>query len=80
MGWERLNRMNGGKRHEPRQATRQAIFGGVLFVVCVVFFMAADWKGREFLAFQGSVIFVPACMVFLVPRVRSAAKTENDTR
>ena len=68
--------MKSGKRFE----TWQAIFGWVLFVVCAVLFMAAGWKNRDLLTFLGSVIFFLACLVFLVPLVRSAARTDNDAR
>jgi cell division protein FtsW (lipid II flippase) len=66
--------------NEHPQTNRQTIFGWVLFVVCALFFMAAAWKNRDLLTFLGSVIFLVACLVFLVPLVRSAARSHDDTR
>jgi Ca2+/Na+ antiporter len=62
-----------------RQSNRRAIYGWVLFVVCALFFMAASLKNRDLLTFLGSVIFLVACLVFLVPLIRSAASSEDDT-
>jgi hypothetical protein len=72
--------MKTSKEHRPDHTNRQAILGWVLFVLCAVLFMAAAWKNRDILTFLGSVVFLVACLVFLLPLVRSAARTGNNTR
>lgn len=79
MGGEGVKRIDADRPDEPQYTNRQAIFGWVLFVVCALFFMAAGWKNRDLLTFLGSVIFLVACLVFLVPLIRSATRTGNTT-
>jgi hypothetical protein len=44
--------------------------GWVLFVVCALFYAAASIESRSLTSFIGSVLFLVACFVFLVPLVR----------
>jgi len=43
--------------------------GWVLFLVCAGFFIASAVKGGNILGVVGSVIFLVACVVFIVPLV-----------
>jgi hypothetical protein len=45
--------------------------GWVLFILCAIFFIASSVKNRDVLTFIGSVIFFIACIVFIIPLVRS---------
>ncbi len=47
------------------------IVGWILFIICAIFFMASSLKNQDFLTFIGSVLFLIACIVFLIPLVRS---------
>ncbi len=51
---------------------RYHIIGWVLFVVCALFFMAAAWANGDWLTLIGSIIFLFACVVFLIPLLASA--------
>jgi len=44
MGGESVKRIDADRPDEPQYTNRQAIFGGMLLVVCALFFMAAGWK------------------------------------
>jgi len=45
--------------------------GWLLFILCAIFFIASSLKNQDMLAFVGSVIFLIACIVFLIPLVTS---------
>ena len=47
------------------------IAGWILFIICAIFFVASSLKNQDVLTFIGSVIFLIACIVFLIPLVRS---------
>lgn len=40
-------------------------------IICAIFFIASSLKNQDILTFIGSVIFLIACIVFLIPLVRS---------
>lgn len=61
------------------QETKYQIAGWILFVICAISFLASSLENRDTLAFTGSVIFLIACIVFLIPLVRTNKKAENDT-
>ena len=45
--------------------------GWILFIICAIFFVASSLKNQDILTFIASVIFLIACIVFLIPLVRS---------
>jgi flagellar biosynthesis protein FliQ len=54
------------ENHEVKNLKIQ-LFGWILFVVCAIFFIASSLKNEDTLTFIGSIIFLIACMVFLMP-------------
>jgi len=46
------------------------IAGWVLFIVCALFFIAASIRSDDIVMCLGSVIFLVACIVFLMPLVK----------
>ncbi|WP_419659170.1 hypothetical protein [Desulfosarcina variabilis] len=50
------------------------LFGWILFIICALLFMAASLKNQDVLTFAGSLIFLVACIVFLIPLVKRLAK------
>ena len=46
------------------------LWGWVLFVVCAGFFIASSIKEGSILTLVGSLIFLAACVVFIIPLVR----------
>ena len=59
--------------------TKYHLSGWILFIICAIFFIASILKNHDTLAFIGSVIFLIACIVFLIPLVRPNKKAKNDT-
>ena len=53
------------------------IVGWILFIICAIFFAASSLKNRDILTFIGSIIFLIACIVFLIPLIRSSDDSEN---
>ena len=56
------------------------LFGWILFIVCAIFFIASSLKNGDTLTFIGSIIFLIACIVFLIPLLKKIKKGENDTK
>lgn len=46
------------------------LIGWVLFIVCAVLYLAAGLRTGDVLTIVGSVVFLVACFVFLVPVIR----------
>ena len=63
-----------GKNQEFRKTVkvRSQLAGWLLFIVCALFFIASSVHNRDILTFIGSVIFLVACMVFIVPVLRES--------
>ena len=45
------------------------LLGWILFIVCALFYLVSSLKNRDVLAIIGSLAFLVACFVFLVPVV-----------
>lgn len=46
---------------------RYQIAGWFLFILCAVLFAVSGLKNRDMLTFAGSIVFLGACIVFLIP-------------
>jgi hypothetical protein len=53
------------ERHKKYQ-----LLGWWLFVFCAVLFIASSLKNGDRLALAGSIIFLAACIVFMIPLLR----------
>ena len=56
------------------QDLKYQLFGWVLFIVCAIFFIASSLKNGDTLTFIGSIIFLIACIVFLIPLFKTIKK------
>jgi len=45
------------------------LYGWILFLVCAAFFIASSVAAHNTLNLVGSIIFLVACIVFLIPLV-----------
>ena len=66
-------------RHKVQDLKYQ-LSGWILFILCAIFFLASSLKNQDTLTFIGSFIFLIACIVFLIPLVRTIKKSENETK
>jgi len=55
------------------------IDGWILFVVCAILFIASSLKNHDTLTFIGSVFFLIACIIFLIPVFRAYKFAKNVT-
>ena len=53
--------------------------GWALFVVCALFYLASSVKHHDLLAGIGSVLFLIACVLFLVPLIGACQRASGDT-
>ncbi|MBT8350502.1 MAG: cytochrome oxidase subunit III [Deltaproteobacteria bacterium] len=56
------------------QNNKFQLFGWTLFIICAIFFILSSLRNRDTLTFIGSVIFLVACIVFLIPLFMSNSK------
>lgn len=47
------------------------LWGWVLFILCAVLFTLSGVRARDILTIAGSIIFLIACLVFLIPVVKA---------
>jgi predicted membrane channel-forming protein YqfA (hemolysin III family) len=53
--------------------------GWILFVICAIFFIVSSLKNHDTLALIASIIFLIACIIFLIPLFESFKKMDADT-
>ena len=63
--------------HDSNGETRFHLWGWLLFVVCAGFFIASSIESDDMLSLIGSVIFLMACVVFIVPLVKRKRQDED---
>ncbi len=72
--------MKENQENQIGQEIKYQIVGWILFIICAIFFIASSLKNYDTLTFIGSVSFLIACIVFLIPLVRPNKKAKNDTK
>jgi hypothetical protein len=50
---------------------KNQLFGWILFVICAVLFILAGVRVGDWLTIAASLVFLLACVVFLVPLVQA---------
>ena len=57
------------KEHKKKlgREIKYQLLGWVLFIFCAIFFILSSLKNHDILTFIGSVIFLIACIIFLIP-------------
>jgi hypothetical protein len=51
------------------KAERYQLYGWILFITCALLFIAESFINRQPLLFVGSIVFLLACLLFLVPLI-----------
>jgi len=72
--------MTENKENRTRWEIRCQLVGWMLFIMCAIFFIASSVRNHDILTFIGSVIFLIACIVFLIPIFRPNEKVEPGTK
>jgi Ca2+/Na+ antiporter len=75
------NKLQMGKNQDNKMGLelKYQLTGWILFIICAIFFIAASLKNHDTLTFIGGVIFLIACIVFLIPLVRPNEKAGEDS-
>jgi len=60
-----------------KREARFHLWGWLLFVVCAGFFIASSVESNDILGLIGSIIFLIACVVFIVPFAMKKARSED---
>jgi len=53
------------------------LLGWILFIFCAIFFILSSLRNHDTLTFIGSVIFLAACIVLLIPLFLPNNKSEG---
>jgi Na+/proline symporter len=69
--------MKENQQNQIGQEIKYQLAGWILFIICAIFFIASGLKNHDILTFIGGVIFLIACIVFLIPLVRPNKKAKN---
>jgi len=56
------------------QALKYQLWGWFLFIVCALIFIASSIRMRDNLMLVGSIFFLVACVVFLIPLLKVLKK------
>jgi len=75
----RTDKRNDSRGAMPREG-RYQLAGWLLFVACALVFIAAGLKNRDILTVIGGLLFLVACIVFLVPIVELSGKEKRPGR
>jgi hypothetical protein len=65
---------------ERKRELKFQLWGWLLFVVCAILFVAASIKNKDALTLMGSLCFLIACVIFLIPLVSSATPFKSRTK
>lgn len=74
------NKMKENQENHNGQDFKYQLAGWILFILCAFFFIASSLKNQDTLTFIGAVIFLIACIVFLIQLVRTIKKAANHTK
>jgi len=71
--------MSKKKKEEIKQKVKYQLAGWILFIICAMFFTASGLKNHDIWTLLGSVVFLIACIVFIIPLAGANKKKEYDT-
>ena len=54
-------------KNKRKKEAKIQLIGWLLLILCAIFFLASGIKNQDVLAIIGSVIFLIACIVFMLP-------------
>lgn len=68
----------GKMKKQVKREMRYHLAGWISFVICAILFMASSLRNHDTLALIGSIVFLIACIFFLIPLVESYKKMDDD--
>ena len=73
--WQDISMKEKQENHE-RHEIKYKIIGWTLFILCAIFFIVSSLRNQDILTFIGSVFFLIACIVFIIPLIRTNKNKE----
>ncbi len=70
--------MKEDSRSHSNREYRYQLAGWILFIFCALFFIAASFRNHDTLSLIGSVIFLVACLFFVVPLLRPGRRAVSE--
>jgi membrane protein YdbS with pleckstrin-like domain len=64
------NEMSEMPDYSKKREVKFNLLGWILFVVCAVLFMASSIRNHDIIALAASIVFLIACVVFMIPLLR----------
>ncbi len=68
---------NQNQRTQNREEKNYHILGWVLFIVCAAFFIISSLLNKDIWTFAGSIVFLAACIVFLIPLLKPDKRSKK---
>lgn len=66
-----------GKAYAQRRAATWQFRGWILFILCALFFIAAGVANGDALTIAGSILFLVACVFFVIPLAGQLRRTRD---
>jgi len=67
----------GKMKKQVKRELKYELVGWISFVICAILFMASSLRNHDTLALIGSVVFLIACVFFLIPLFESYKKMDD---
>ena len=69
----------GKMKKQVKRELKYELVGWISFVICAILFMASSLRNHDTLALIGSIMFLIACIIFLIPLFESCQHFDDDT-
>jgi len=67
----------GKMKKQVKRELKYQLAGWISFVICAILFMASSLRNHDTLALIGSIVFLIACIFFLIPLFESYNKIDD---
>ena len=63
-----------------KQEVKYHFLGWVVFVICAVLFIASSLKSGDILMLVASIVFLAACIIFIIPLIKTIKNEGRDKK
>jgi len=63
-----------------KQEVKYHFLGWVVFIICAVLFIASSLKSGDILMLVASVVFLAACIIFLIPLIKTITDERGEIK
>lgn len=65
-------------KKQDKREIKYHLAGWILFVICSIFFIVSSLRNHDTFALIGSIMFLVACILFLIPLFESYQHFDDD--